>query len=248
MQMFKIFYLVTLSMLVTPAIAFAENFRAKAGVGSASYSSTSIPGSAPIVFTSKTVNLSLSYVTDNGFFIDFTDRRNLGDATWNAKELMSNINSQIVDGPARRTENTITIGKGLADGWHVFAGYQNNDMAADINATSITAAFTQKVTIQGLYAGFGKALPIGDGMFSATLALASMDATTSSNATGNAALFYNGNRYYEAGLGYSASVAYNYALTNTFSILPEAKIQSFNPSDYGSDKATSYGLSLFAKF
>jgi hypothetical protein len=222
----------------------ADDFRVKAGVDMATYTSPG-SGSPSIKINYKSLNLSFTYVdSDSGYFVDITNRSTLGNTTWNAGEFFANTASpNVPDAAAKRTENTITIGKVFPGGIQVFGGYQSNETDINTDLSSYGGSvYLSTVKMQGEFVGIGKSAHIGTGVLSGSAALALLGAnqsTTIPNGTVSS---------YAAGFGYSLGVTYAYPLSNTFSWVADARLQSYNPNGYGSDSNTAFGLSLVAKF
>jgi hypothetical protein len=242
--------LVSMLTIAAQSTAAADGFGIKAGVGTSSYVIPLTGGKVSNINVNyQTLNVGASYVDlSSGWFVDVTNRSPLGSASWNTHDfLFANNGTPVPDSPAKRTENTLTIGKVLEDGLQVFAGYQMSDLtlSANVNAISTSPAFDLfSVKEDGLFAGAGKSLKIAGGNLNITGALAMMGAKIATN---------NGNNLseatYDPGLGYSFGASYSYPLTNMLNIVPEAKYQTFKPNGFTArDTLTSFAVSIAARF
>lgn len=246
MKMCSVIGCVAVSMLAVAvsSSASAEGLRAKAGLGMAQYKSPS-SGGADFKLNYQALTVGASYLhADTGVFVDLTNRSALGNSKWNAQEFFATSSTpNIPDATASRTENILTVGKMLADGLQVSAGYQVSDVSANVDRSAYRLpSYSLSTNMSGFFAGVGKSMSVGDGILSFSGALALISAKTSSTAPNSASQSYG------SGPGYSAGVAYSYPVTDSLSLVGEGKLQSFNPKNYGSDSLTTFGLSAIAKF
>jgi hypothetical protein len=224
--------------------AMADGIRVKAGVVNLSYENpygTNIP---TFKLSGPAMVLGASYVfSDMGVYIDYTSRNMLGNPTWNTQEINPGI--AIPDQPGKLSDNTITIGKMLGDGMFAFAGYQSQVDDHGLSDPANGYSVQKKVTTDGFFLGGGKALSLGHGWLTPTVALAMMGQKMS--VSDNQGLSDNSSN--DPGLGYSLGLAYSYPITTNFDITADAKQQIYNPKNSDApNKVTSYGFSLVAKY
>lgn len=238
--------LVFITALAIGTPALAENvILLKAGSGYTNYTSPSSSGGVDFKASYQTLNLGVSYIdSDSGVFVDVVNRSPLGNGNWNAHEYFAASLPLIPDAGVRRAETAITIGKLLDGGLQAFVGYQINQLAGDVDLTRYKAGiYSLTVDMNGYFLGLGKSMPIADGVFSATAALAMI------GAKGSSTLPNSSSNTYDPDLGYSLGATYSYPFTAMINLVPELKYQRFKPKNYGSpDLLTTFGLNVIIKF
>lgn len=244
----KNYHSINLLLLSMIAITFQSNasaevgLRIKTGLGVANYTSPSnIQGQPDLKMNFKMLNLGASLIElDSGVFIDLTNRSTLGSPTYNTSELTGGL---IPDLPGERSENTITVGKILSDGYSVFGGYQKNSTTLTIKFTSPSSQPGEAtLDLSGPFLGASKALNFGRGVVSTSAALAMMSAKVNDN-------LGSPEQSYSAGLGFSLGISYSYPITDTIGLSADGKLQTYKPKDYGAaDRLASFSLGINAKF
>lgn len=243
----------TLAMAVAISPAFLSGlaaaddgvFRARAGVSTNSFDTIWSGGNMKTDYTS--LNLGLTYLTQNSFYFDIATKSDLG-ANWNTSELLPVDD----DDAYSRTDITLTAGKVLESGIQIFAGYQKSDATIDLPLEAQQALGWNKdetVTITGFFAGVGKSFKVGDGSLNLNASYGMMDAEVIASL---------GDKFTsDSGNGYSLGASYTYYLNDTTSLSVELKNQKYSydyaPSDIilltaGDDKMTMFGININKQF
>lgn len=235
----------SLLSITAQSAAFAEEpFRIKAGLSMGTYTSPcGQPNCPDLKADLNMLNVSGTYVfAESGMFVDLGLRTTVGNNKWNSGMVTGGF---LPDAPVTRSETSITIGKMLQDGYHVFGGYQTNESKLTLDYAAIGFPPNDEWTLklQGFFLGGGKAISIGSGYLSLTGTLSRMSGTIT---TALPPTFSNS---WGAGTGYSLGAAYSYPITNMLSVVPEIKRQAFKPSGWTlADTMDTIGVSVTAKF
>ena len=231
------FAVLTLFLASSPAQALEGVVRIRLSYGLANYSSPST--GADISATYATLGLGATYIFPSNVFMDFTTKVAGSGSTYNAPAASGGLVN--TDQAYSRTENTLTVGMPLDNGFQGNAGIFTAETIFKLNQFG---QFSQKM--QGLTTGIGKGLPINEGKSGAlglNAAFALLKATSGDR--------FGGEATSNIAFGLSIGATYSYMLRPNLGVSADTKFQSYfikYSTFSGDERIISAALSLIGQF
>lgn len=213
-----------------PQTANADGLTGRFGISSASLTSLWSGGSFSADYT--TMNYGLTYSFDNGYSVDYSLRV--------GEDLNSTDDVSAATG-FNRDDVTITVSRGLDDGYSVFAGLIDTEYTIDLAYTEPTLVFSEIIETDGFFIGGSRTIPYQSGYFGISLAYADLDLTLSYRGD------FIGSYDDESGNGFSFGLTYAVPVADNVIFNAEYKSQAF-AFDTVDDEVSSLGANLVYMF